>query len=243
MIYIIIGLSVLFILVGFTVTEKNAKHLLSGYNTMSEEDREKVDLTAYIPYFRNFHFFLGITFFIFGASLTYFVGRNAGGLFLGIYPIVAYIYFIATSSKYSKGLSTKWNKFGIVILSITLVFVVGLFAYGYTENRISYDANYIEFSGSYGENISVDNIAKIELVNTLPKITSKTNGFAMGTVNKGYFRTKNGEIVKLILNSDQKPIILLTKTNGKKIYFSAETDDNQGIYDEMGRVLPGVVGD
>lgn len=130
-------MSLLFVVIGFIVKEKNAKYLLSGYNTMNEEDRKKVDIKAYIPYFRNFHIFLGISFLVLGTFLTYFVSENAGGIFLAVYPIIAYIYFIATSSKYSKGLSTKWNKIGVVILIGTLLFIVGLLGYGFKENKIT----------------------------------------------------------------------------------------------------------
>src|SRR5690606_31976420 len=86
-------------------TENNAKYLLSGYNMMSEEDRKDVDIKAYIPYFRNFHIILGISLTVLGTFLVYFVSESAGGIFLTVYPIVAYIYFISTSSKYSRGLS------------------------------------------------------------------------------------------------------------------------------------------
>jgi hypothetical protein len=44
MIYAILGTSLLFVAIGFIVDEKNAKYLLSGYNTMNEEDRQKVDI-------------------------------------------------------------------------------------------------------------------------------------------------------------------------------------------------------
>lgn len=63
MIYVITGISLLFVAIGLIVTKRNAKYLLSGYNIINEEDRKKVDSKAYIPYFRNFHIFLGISFF------------------------------------------------------------------------------------------------------------------------------------------------------------------------------------
>jgi hypothetical protein len=107
MIYIITGLSLLFLATGFIVTEKNAKYLLSGYNTMGEEEKKKFDIKAFIPWFRKFHIFLGVSFFIFGTTLTYLVGKNAGGIFLVVYPILAYIYFIWTSNRYSKGPISK----------------------------------------------------------------------------------------------------------------------------------------
>jgi len=240
MIYIIIGTGLLFVAIGCIVTDKNAKYLLSGYNTMSEEDRKRVDIKAYIPYFRKFHIFLGISLLVFGAALTYFIGKNVGGIFMAVYPILAYIYFITTSSKYSKGLNTKWNKAGVIVLVGTLLFIIGLLGYGFKENKLIYDSNNIEFNGSYGETMAQSEIQSIELVGGLPEITSKTNGFALGTIKKGYFKTKNGEIVKLILNSDNMPIILFTMTDGRKIYYAAKNKSNEEIVDEIRKVLPGL---
>lgn len=240
MIYVFIGLSILFVATGFMVTEKNAKFLLSGYNTMSEEDRKKVDIKAYLTYFKNFHIFLGISFLVLGSGLIYLISENAGGIFLAVYPILAYIYFISASSKYSSGLSTKWNKTGILVLSGTLVLVVGLLGYGFKENKLTINSNEIELSGSYGEKIAQSEIESIELISQLPEISLKINGFALGTINKGYFKTKNGEIVKLILDSDNKPIILFTKTDGKKVYYSSKNTPNKEFVDEIRKAMPDI---
>lgn len=43
MIYVLIATSLIFVALGFLVTEKNAKYLLSGYNTLSKEERKKFD--------------------------------------------------------------------------------------------------------------------------------------------------------------------------------------------------------
>lgn len=240
MIYVLIGMSLLFVAIGFIVTENNAKYLLSGYNTMTDEERKKVDIKAYIPYFRKFHFFLGISFLILGASLIYLINDNAGGIFLAVYPILAYTFFVVSTSKYFKVPNTRWIKVGLIVLSLTLLFITGLLAYAFAENKISFDSKSIVFNGSYGETLTISEIRSIELVNQLPDITLKTNGFALGTVNKGYFKTKNGEVVKLILNSDQMPVILFIKTDGKKIYYSAKNKLNEEVMDEIQKTLPDI---
>lgn len=240
MIYALIVMSFIFVAVGFMVTEKNAKYILSGYNTMSEDERKKVDLKKYIPYFRKFHIFLGISTLILGAALTHFINENAGGIFLVVYPLLAYVYFTAKSSKYSKERSTKWNKAGVIILIGTLLFVIGLLGYGFKENELTFDSKSIVFKGSYGETLTEPEIQSIELVDQLPNITLKTNGFALGTIHKGYFKTQKGDIVKLIVNSDRKPIILFTKTDGHKIYYSAKNTSNQDIVNEMKNTLPNI---
>ena len=111
----------------------------------------------------------------------------------------------------------------------------------FAENKITFDSESISFKGSYGETLTKAEIKSIELVSELPKITLKTNGFALGTINKGYFKTKNGEVVKLILNSDNKPVILFKKTNGKKIYYSAKDKPNEKVLDEIRKTLTNIV--
>ena len=101
--------------------------------------------------------------------------------------------------------------------------------------------NIIEFRGSYGEEIPRNEVKSVELVDHLPKITIRTNGFSLGIIRKGYFKTKDGEIVKLILNSDTKPYILITKKNGKKIYFSSKEKSNKSLYNEIREKLPNIV--
>lgn len=238
MIYYLIGLSLLFVALGFMVTERNAKYFLGGYNTLNKEDRESFDIVAYMRYFRRFHIFLGTTFFVLGSTLTYLINANAGVVFVAVYPILAYGYFVVKSSKYSSKLCTKGNKVGIYILIATLILVIGLLGFAYKENQLIFDSQRIEIKRMYGETLSRNQIESIELVNQLPNITLKMNGFALGNIKKGYFKTGNGEMVKLILNSDNKPYLLFTKTDGKKIYYSAKGKPNEKIFSEMKNTLP-----
>ena len=94
MLVVILILSSIFIIVAFSVTENNAKYLLSGYNTMSEEEQQNFDIQSYIPYFKKFHLVLGISLLIVSLLLYYYVDSDWCGIFLGAYPILAYTFFI-----------------------------------------------------------------------------------------------------------------------------------------------------
>lgn len=48
-------ISALFIGIGVILNERNAKYLLSGYNTLSEEEQSRVDIKDYLKFFRSFH--------------------------------------------------------------------------------------------------------------------------------------------------------------------------------------------
>ncbi|MCK0189578.1 DUF3784 domain-containing protein [Arenibacter sp. F20364] len=238
MLYVLIGTGLLFIAMAFLVTINNAKYLLSGYNSMSEEERKNVDIKLYIPYFKKFHLILGVSFITIGLLLYYAIGEAASGIFIGVYPILAYIYFMRESNKFWKGSSNKWNKIGIYVLVGALILIVGLLAMGFKENLVIISAENIQFQGNYGETLNASEIKSVTLVDHLPKITSKTHGFALGSVRKGYFETNDGEKVKLILNSDSKAYLLFIKVNGDKIYYSAKEKPSVDLYNEIKRFYP-----
>lgn len=238
MIYVLVGMSVLFIAVGFILTEKNAKYLLSGYNMMSEEERSKFDIASFIPFFKSFHIVLGISFLIGGLLTNYLISELAGGMFLVAYPILAYIYFIWNSQKYAGGKNTKLYRLGVYVLLGTLILVLVLFGYGLKESKLTIIPNSIEISGPYGEKVGLSQIESIEMVDQLPEIRFKKNGFALGSVYKGYFKTKDGVIIKLIINSEIRPFILIVKKSGDKLYFSSKDVSNTDIYDEIIGSLP-----
>lgn len=231
-IYLLLGISVLFIAIGFIVTEKNAKYILSGYNTMSQAEQDKVNIKSGIRYFKKFHIFLGISLFIIGAVLNYFKPDWAG-IFIVVYPILTYIYLAITSAKYNQN-NSKSTKFSILVLIGILIFIVFLWFDGYKKDTLTFDTHKIEISGEYGETIEADQIKSIQLVDKLPEISYKTNGFASGTVSKGYFKTQNGEKVKLILNnSNNSPYILIIKKDGEKIYYSSKNDSDSILFNEI----------
>ena len=255
MVYVIIGMGLLFGGIGLILTESNAKSLLSGYNTMSEEERRGFDLKGFIPFFRRFHLWLGLSFLVIGTGLYYLVDVDAAGIFLGVYPILAYIYFLWANRRFSRSLATSANdatrlsfgtgyKTGMWILVGSLIFVLGLMGLGYKEDRLTVQASghaseqaSLRIAGMYGETILLSEIQRIELVDELPKITSRENGFAMGRISKGYFRSADKKRVKLILNTRTPPYILITKTNGRKIYYAPRSIPAETSFGEVKGLL------
>lgn len=243
MTYVIIGMGLFLVAIGFVVNVKNARYLLSGYNTMSEENRKKVDIDSLIAYLRKFQVFLGLSLIVFGLALIWLFGEIAGALFLAIYPIVAYMYFIWDSRKFSRGLPHRWHWVSIIILVAALVFVGVLFASGLKEDKLLVAEDAIIVEGSYGSKLATTDIRSVVLVDSIPPIVMKSNGFAVGAIRKGYFKTRDGEVVRLILNSSQVPCILITLTTGEKIYYAAADVAGADIYDQIRVAFPEVVGE
>ncbi|HMV23322.1 MAG TPA: DUF3784 domain-containing protein [Saprospiraceae bacterium] len=229
-------LSLIFLGVGLTVTESNAKYLVSGYNSLSESERRTIDIKPYIKYFRHFHYFLSGSILILGLLLYYFVSKNLSGIFLGTYPILAYMYFLWRSKVHTIQIGKKekakfWAIFSLLCIILLLIGI--MFYSSMRENKIITDNNIINITGEYGEKINIREIKSISLVDSLPDISIKMNGFALETIKKGLFKTQSDETVKLIINSDQHPLLLITTEDGRKIYYSAKTNSNKQLYDEL----------
>lgn len=122
-------MGLIFFGIAILVTKDNARYLLAGYNTMKEEERERFNLEAFIPYFRKFHIGLGIVILIIGRILYYYVSERWVGLFLGVFPLSAYIYFLIKSRQYS-GPDAKASNIGLYVLIGALIFVIFLFILG-----------------------------------------------------------------------------------------------------------------
>ncbi|WP_163410817.1 DUF3784 domain-containing protein [Flavobacterium ajazii] len=229
-------LSILFIGIAFIVNENNAKYLLSGYNMMSEEERQKFDIKCYIPFFRNFHLFLGISLFVIALLLFYFVDADWSGIFMGTYPILAYVYFIWKGKNYSTEKTTKQKAITyITVFAFLFLFVFIAFEFKQTlnDNKITLNNNQIEIDGEYGTEIKLTDLKSIQLVNKLPEIHSKIKGFALETIKKGDFTIVNDKEVKLLINSDKTPLLLITTKDNQKIYYSSKDESNTEIYNDI----------
>ncbi|MFD1315496.1 DUF3784 domain-containing protein [Namhaeicola litoreus] len=233
MIWIILGLSLLFMAIGFLINEKNAINLLAGYNTMSVEQRKNFDLHGYLTLFKKFHIFLGISFLVFGLIL-YFLGEETALVaFISIYPISAYLIFIFIGFRFDNNPKNLKRYASVIVVVVSLLLVVYMMFEGMKENELVFSDDNISIEGMYGDDILYAEIAVIKLVDQLPKIVKKSNGFAAGEVRKGYFKTDQDEKVKLILNGDQIPIIYIQKRDSTKLYFSSSSTDNLGLFQTL----------
>ncbi len=234
MLFLIIFLGLLFVGTGFLLTEKNAPYLLSGYNTLSKEEQAKFDLKNYLPAFRKFHTFLGLSVLVVGLILHFLVSKNAGLVFVTIYPILAYIFFIFRTKKYETQSMRRKNSLGIILLLLTTVLVGFLLFRSFQETKIEIHDGAVTFVGMYGETVDFQDIRALELLEKLPKISLKLNGTAVDGIYKGKFKTGDGEIVKLLINAEKnKPYIKINRKKDKSIFFASKNDDNRRIYQQL----------
>jgi len=192
-------LSLIFGSLGFIVTKNNAKYLLSGYNTMSETQRAKMDLDGYLHFFKRFHLVLGVSMLVITLILSVFNNNWASG-FMIMLPLISYLYLIIKGNSFYKDAKAQKlaTYFGCGILIVVIGIVGTLQFTGNKNNDLKFSQNGLEINGLYGLKIEKKNIIKINLVSELPPISYRSNGYAAGNYAKGSFKAKNGKTIKLL---------------------------------------------
>jgi len=233
-------LSALFVVISIFINEKNGKFLLSGYNTMSDEEKLNFRFEDYVRYFKKWMLLIGISMFIVSTIVLYLINSDWGVIVMVSYLFLAIILFIWKSDQFYI-VKTKKQKlkstFSIVVMMTLLGFILYQFNSTLKDNEIKIVNNSIEISGDYGDEIKINNLKSITLVKESPEIDSKISGAALEIIKKGYFKTKSNEEVKLLINSKQSPIVLIETKENKKIYYSAKEKSNTLIYNELIRKM------
>ena len=235
MIYVSIGLGLLFFSLGFIITPNNAKYILSGYNTMNREDQEKFPIVGYLKAFKTFHIWFGIIYTALSV-VFHLIDSDWVGYHLGITPIVAYGWFFWTSRRFNEGLSgaTKNNTtLGLVVLSLTLAFVIGLFIWSDKESTWSYEEKQLSLEGPYSITLNVNDLDSVALREELPEITLRSHGISTGKVAKGKYKGPENERYHLLIDKPAGEILTLYPKKGIPVLISLEGLDERELYDQI----------
>lgn len=220
---VIFGLVALLIFsLGLGIKYLKAYWLISGYNTMSQEKKKNVDVEGLGSFVGNFCFVLGAIILLGGLLIAFGKAVIGSIIFALIFP--ASIYAIIKSQQFdgnTKNSDGTMNaKTKIIIGSISLLLIIsfigtGILMYqGSKPTEYSVANGYLNIQGFYGERINFEDVTDISLKDTMPKVNYKSNGFALGSNKKGYFKLDEVGTAKLFID-DSKPPFIFVKTSSK----------------------------
>jgi hypothetical protein len=112
------------------------------------------------------------------------------------------------------------TKLAIIILIIVAVFIFGSNYYDSLPTKINMKETQFEINGAYGFSINYSDISAIDTISQMPHIETRTNGFALGKVCKGYFRLTDIGSASLFINFGVSPFVRLVLKNGRVIFFN-----------------------
>lgn len=240
--YIFISVGVLCIVLGILIKHFKFYGLISGYNTMSKEKRKNVDADGLGRFMGNLLFILGGIIILGGVLI--FTGYKAIGITLVIVlPFIIIPYIMIKSQKYDKnafgpdGRMKKGTKhtigYFIGFMGIILVLIVSLNLYGAKEPDITVNNECIQIDGMYASKVGKEDIYEVVLLDSIPIVQRKDNGFDFGNILRGNFTLENIGKGKLYINNGKPPYVYLKLRNGYVIINYKNSDKTQELYNEI----------
>lgn len=205
-------------LAALLVTEKNAVHWLSGYNSLSPEEQIAFPLKAYLRFFKRWLLALAGSYLVIDLGL-HLLGPQAWRTYGILYLLVGMALFILRSAwlfqPQKKGLAI----FAALLLLVLSVFIGWSAQHTEIDNELVVTPEKIEIQGSYGSSILLEELSSWRLSDSLPALRNKRYGYAVGDLRKGVFTTTEGEKVRVFLREGQAPYLYLESKSGEKIWF------------------------
>jgi len=239
--------AIIMIILGVSIKHFKVYWLISGYNTMSKEKKKNVNIEKLGVMMGNFCFLMALYLFVIILFLM---------LEIPIVSIIAIVMFVATiivllikAQKYDGNAVDENGRMktstkiviGVVIAFLLTVFtLVGiLLAQSNVPTNFNVTQDSLVIEGMYGESIKGSDIGSVTLSDSMPEITLRTNGFALGKRLKGFFNVTGLGNVKLFLNTETKQYIFVTTSTRTIILNSEDLPSTRALYDKIKNLADG----
>lgn len=231
---LIITILVAFVLVfiGWGVHKKKWYFLISGYNMMSKEEKQKVDVENLAKSLAKMAYIMAMLIILLGIFNYYELSTLS--IVTTISFIVVPITFIIRSNKYMKNArSPRTKKITIIITTITLAFVTVVLVLSLKQTIFTVENESLTISGMYGDTIAFVEMTNVQLLEEMPKIELRTNGSAIGTKLKGHFKFEGGEKAKLFLDKSKPPFIKIETKDTIYYLNDVESKKTEALYKQL----------
>ena len=131
------------------------------------------------------------------------------------------------------GNSTKRWTNPLWILSIILILALMLIP-NYQETKVRFDENGFKIKGVYGLTIPYSEIEQLDTVSDIPRISLRTNGYALGKTLIGNFKFADESYSKLFIKKGFAPYVLIKSKGHVPIYINFENEQKTiDLYNEL----------
>jgi hypothetical protein len=217
----IFATALIYIAIGVLV--KRFPILIAGYNTMSDEEKENVDVKGLSTFICFCCVMMGIIPILFYYTCLWLGHADWAGM-SQLIPLLCIPYMLIRCQKYDHNKRHK-NRIVATISVITVLVVVIFMSYGVNPSRVKYDNGNLTFSGMFGLSRPIREISYIRISDTIPNVSLRLNGLSVGGINKGLFKLEDGSTCHLFLSSSKAPYIVFTDYSGREIYFNQSSGE------------------
>ncbi|MCH7403790.1 DUF3784 domain-containing protein [Belliella kenyensis] len=206
------------ILISLGLLVKTFPNLITGYNTMTQKEKEKVDIGRFSSFMRNAFIIMGLTVAL-GHNLLLWFGLDSVASYFVQAVIIGGVLVISFVFK-----RYDHNNYGFMkdrlkrFLAIAVLLVVsGSIAYAFIPTKIKVAGEMLEITGAYSVILNQDDLESVQLVNTRPKIKGRTNGISLGPLRKGFFNVHDNGRTRLYIHSNKGPFLYLNVTEKEDV--------------------------
>lgn len=233
MVMTIVFVGLLFIVMG--VLTMRYPSIIKNWRQANEEERKNIDIKG-LQLISCQSLLISGTAIIIVGIINYFIKGSWSMYALLIITFAMAGYITARFRRYDKNpKARKKQTIAASVLAVSLFIIVGMFICGKMEPQMNAVDEKIVINGIYGEVVDFAEIDTVYMssLKELPKIELKSNGFADGTILKGYFKMQEWGKCKLFVHSIDDPVIVI-KYSGKYLIMNFyETEDTENFYNEI----------
>lgn len=208
MIIVILILILIFAIFGWALKYKEAYWLISGFSNRPEEEQKELIKNGYPQK-------IGTLFFIVAAGMLILLPLAFTSFAFSFEIIFAFMFIGLTGgmiylTKFDVPHKRKKSALIGIITSIAVIAIVaGVFTAGYQDFEIQFKQDSFEITGYYGDEWAYENIQEIALLEEMPKVTIRTNGFGLPTLSKGHFKVKEYGSSLLFIHHNSPPYLYI----------------------------------
>lgn len=240
-----IGMIILFgwiaiILGGLTylIFKKKDATLISGFSNRPKEEQEQLKKSGFIEALGKL---LLTSFIIYMVTYILWIFSVPYSLEVG-FSIFILVLFIGMIWMQRYEVSHKRKKMywiTSVISLATFAFIGVLLFFGWQENEVTIENEMFIVTGMYGFEWELSNIESVELLDELPHVMMRTNGFATEGTMKGRFRLEEpyGGGLLFVRTKDGPPYLYIKTDEDYVILNREEADETKALYDTLSTVL------
>lgn len=236
------ALAALLLVCGLLIRFKKMYALIAGFNTMTEQEKAKIDKEKMGKTVAVLLYLLAAL--AAAAGVLFLLGRDTAGItaMLSFLPVTLFV--VILTQKTIQPDAANWKKTsrsvnGLAIFFVLIVLlVVGMIYSNSRPNGFTVENSALVISGSYGETVPLSTVSEISVEKALPGGLQKTNGFDWESILKGHFRSDSGNVT-LYVNT-KAPVFLRIKAAGGSIYISTDSESaTQSLYGQLKAALAG----
>ena len=225
---------VLFLFFGWAIVQKEWYWLISNFNGKSKDEQQQLIQNGYpqrvgklmAATAAGMLILLPLSF----TSFQYSIEVQFG--FMMVFLLGGLIYL----SKYEIKEKRKRSYIFSSLLAIgTIGFIVGLTFVGYKDFELMDYEDSFEITGMYGGEWKYAEIRHVELLEEMPEVTWKQNGFGLATMAKGQFKVKDFGSSLLFIHKGSPPYLFIETDNDKIFINSKIPTITEGWYEILSK--------